>query len=192
MANDIRPRGDCRLESSFNCNDGYVGGPRHAQPHGQQDDAQMTIEHAIHIGAPPDVVWRVTEDVERWPEWTPTLTSVTRLDEAPFGPGSIARIKQPGQPEAEWVVTVFEPGQRFEWETRRPGLRMVATHEISPAGAGTKNVLRVEAKGPVAVLLWPVLGLVMRRALAAENVGLKTYCEQTVKETSLHADSGSS
>jgi uncharacterized membrane protein len=138
----------------------------------------MTVEDAIHIEAPPDVVWRVTEDIERWPEWTPTIASVVRVGQAPWGPGSIARIKQPGQPEAEWVVTEYEPERRFAWATRRQGLRMVATHEISADGAGTKNVLRVEAEGPVAVLLWPVLRLAMRRALSVENAGLKRYSEQ--------------
>lgn len=138
----------------------------------------MIVEHTIHIEAPPDVVWRVTEDVERWPEWTPTVTSVARTDQAPFGRGSVVRIKQPGQPESEWVVTEFEPGERFAWETRRPGLRMVGTHELSPDGSGTKNLLRVEARGPVAVLLWPVLRPLTRRALSDENGGLKRRCEQ--------------
>lgn len=137
----------------------------------------MIVEHTTHIQAPPALVWRVTADVEAWPEWTPTVTSVKRLGEAPFGLGSVARIKQPGQPEADWVVTRFEPEQRFAWETRRAGLRMVGTHEVSAEGDGTKNVLRVEAEGAMAVLLWPVLRLAMRRALHQENDGLKTYCE---------------
>lgn len=140
----------------------------------------MTVEDAIYIEAPPDVVWRVTVDVERWPEWTPTVTSVVRVGQAPFGLGSIARIKQPGQPEAEWVVTAFDPAERFAWETRRTGLHMVGTHEISPEGAGTRNVLRVEARGPLGVLLWPVLRPAMRRALSEENGGLKEFCEQRV------------
>lgn len=143
----------------------------------------MTVEDTIHIEAPPDVVWRVTEDVERWPEWTPTVRSTKRVGQDPFGHGSIARILQPGQPEAEWVVTEFEPGRRFAWTTRRRGLTMVGTHEILPEAGGTRNVLRVEASGPVAVLLWPVLRLAMRRALSAENGGLKAYCERAAGGT---------
>ena len=144
----------------------------------------MRVDDAIHKAAPPDVVWAVTEDVERWPEWTPTVTSVTRLENGPFGLGSVARIKQPGQPEAEWTVTEFGSGQRFSWETRRLGLHMTGTHELSPDGAGTKNVLRVEAKGVVAVLLWPLLRFAMRRALSAENRGLKARCEEISRGTS--------
>ena len=36
----------------------------------------MEVENTIHIEAPPAIVWAVTVDVERWPEWTPTVESV--------------------------------------------------------------------------------------------------------------------
>jgi carbon monoxide dehydrogenase subunit G len=139
----------------------------------------MTITDAIHIDATPDVVWAVTQDVERWPEWTPTVTSVKLLGNKSFRLGSVARIKQPMQPESEWVVTEFSSGRRFAWETRRTGLHMTGTHELAPEGAGTRNVLRVDANGAMAVMLWPLLRLAMRKALADENLGLKARCEQT-------------
>jgi len=138
----------------------------------------MRVDHAIHIEAPPEVVWEVTRDVERWPEWTPTVTSVKRTDRGPFGVGSTARIKQPMQAEAEWVVTEFAPGRRFAWRTRRRGMRMTGIHQLIPEGEGTRNVLSVEAEGAVALLLWPLLRLAMRRALADENRGLKARCER--------------
>jgi uncharacterized protein YndB with AHSA1/START domain len=139
----------------------------------------VTVEHATFIGAPPEVVWRVTTDVERWPEWTPTVTSVKKISDGALGPGSAVRLKQPGQPESTWVVTVFEPGNRFAWETRRTGLRMVGSHEISVDGEGTRNVLRVDAEGAMALLLWPALRLAFRRALKQENDGLKAFCEKS-------------
>ena len=137
----------------------------------------MTITDSIFINAGPDVVWRVTRDVERWPEWTPTVTSVRLAADQPFGLGSVARIKQPLQPESEWRVTDYVNGERFAWETRRAGLHMVGIHEMNAEGAGTRNVLRVEASGFLAVLLWPVLRPAMRKALADENRGLKSRCE---------------
>ena len=30
----------------------------------------------VDIPAPPDRVWAVIADVERWPEWTPTVTRI--------------------------------------------------------------------------------------------------------------------
>lgn len=137
----------------------------------------MTVQHTIYIEASPDVVWEVTEDIEQWPAWTPTVTSVTRAGEGALGVGSVARIKQPGQPEAEWTVTEFVPNERFSWGTRRPGMKMAAAHVLTPEGTGTMNLLQVEVTGILAVLLWPVLRVAVQRALTQENQGLKARCE---------------
>lgn len=137
----------------------------------------MTLDDTIHIEAPADVVWTVTEDIERWPEWTPTVTTARRLDDGAFGIGSRVRIKQPAQPESEWIVTEYVRGHRFAWTTRRPGLRMTASHEVSPHESGAANVLRVDLSGVAAVALWPMFRIAIRRALTLENRGLKARCE---------------
>lgn len=137
----------------------------------------MTLEDTIHIEAPTEVVWAVTEDIERWPEWTPTVTAARRLDDGPFGIGSRVRIKQPAQPESEWTVTEYVRGERFTWQSRRRGLRMAASHRIWKDESGTFNTLRIEASGIVTALFWPVLRVAVRRALVAENRGLKARCE---------------
>jgi hypothetical protein len=138
----------------------------------------MTAEDAIYIEVEPDVVWAVTVDVERWPEWNPNVATVVRVDDGPIGLGSAARIKQPGQPTAEWTVSEFVPGKRFVWGTRRLGFRLNGSHELESDGAGTTNLLRVEATGAFAVILWPVLRLAVRWALVQENRGLKARCEE--------------
>ena len=137
----------------------------------------MTVEDTLLIQAAIDDVWRVTVDVERWPEWAPTVTDVRRLENAPFGLGSRVRIKQPGQPETVWTVTEFAVGERFTWDAARRGLHMRATHELTPAGDGTRNTLRVEVTGLLAPLFAPILRPLLRRALADENRGLQTRCE---------------
>jgi hypothetical protein len=55
---------------------------------------------------------------------------------------------------------------------------MKGIHDMSADGAGTINVLQVEANGILAKLMWPILHLAIRKALAAENRGLKTRCER--------------
>lgn len=139
----------------------------------------MTLEDTIHIEAPADVVWAVTEDIERWPEWTPTVTAAHRLDDGPLGIGSRVRIKQPVQPESDWTVTEYVHGHRFAWTTRRSGLRMTASHEVCRHEPGAANVLRVDVSGVAAVALWPVLRIAIRHALAQENRSLKARCEAT-------------
>lgn len=50
---------------------------------------------AVEIQKPADHVWAVMLDVERWPEWTPSVTSIQRLESSPFAVGSRALIRQP-------------------------------------------------------------------------------------------------
>ncbi len=51
----------------------------------------MEEREQVIIDAPPEVVWRVMTDVERWPEWTLTAERIERLDEGDFRLGSRAR-----------------------------------------------------------------------------------------------------
>ncbi len=138
----------------------------------------MKLENVTHIKAPPDVVWSVTEDVERWPEWSPTMETIERLDAGPFDVGSTARIKQPGLPPAEWRVTELVRGERFSWETRVRGMRMIGTHEVLPIEDGTRSLLRIEITGFPVVLFWPLIFFSVKKSLERENAGLKTRCEK--------------
>ena len=137
----------------------------------------MKATHKIEIAATPEIVWAVTKDLERWPEWTPTVVSAKRLDDGQFKTGSRALIKQPGLPEAEWVVTDLESGKRFIWETRVRGLHMIATHDVAASDSGVVNTLVLETRGVVALLLSPFIGGAIRDALQKENAGLKKFCE---------------
>jgi Polyketide cyclase / dehydrase and lipid transport len=66
---------------------------------------RLLAESRIGIDCAADKVWQATIDVENWPIWTPTVTAAVRLDDGPFGPGSEARLTQPGQAETVWRVT---------------------------------------------------------------------------------------
>lgn len=138
----------------------------------------MLIENSIRISAPQSLVWEVTTDVERWPGWTPTVTSVVRVDEGPLRPGSIARIRQPLQSEAEWTVTELVPGESFTWESRRRGLIFKASHSVVADGSDSISRLRLETTGILATLLYPLLRPAAGRALSQENKGLKERCEE--------------
>ncbi len=43
----------------------------------------------------PRKAWAALTDVEHWPDWRASMTSVTRVDSGSFGVVSQARTKQP-------------------------------------------------------------------------------------------------
>lgn len=96
-------------------------------------------------------------DVAKWPEWTPTIDNVERLDDGPFGVGSRAKVRQPKLPQAQWEVTEVVDGRSFTWEARGPGMRTIARHEVVPDGDGSTVTLSIEQTGPmgaVAAFVW--------------------------------------
>ncbi len=137
----------------------------------------MRYEDEIQIDAPIEVVWGLTLDVESWPSTTPTMTSVERLDDGPFGIGSSAKVKQPGQRAAVWTVSALEPNRRFEWSTRVMGVTMTGSHHLAEHGGGTRNTLVLDIDGRGAGLLVKLAGTRMRDSIATENRGFKAAAE---------------
>jgi len=117
-------------------------------------------------------------DVERWSEWTASVTSVVLLDKAPFDVGSQARLRQPCLPVAVWTVTAFEPKHYFAWQTGVPGVRTVAGHHVEATGGNSTRVtLSLSWRGPLAPLIGLLYGKRSRRYVGMEAQGLKQRCE---------------
>ena len=127
----------------------------------------MRIERELLIDAPVDAVWSVMADVERWPEITASMTSVRLLD-GELRVGARAEVVQPKLAKAVWTVTRFDEGRRFVWESRVPGVRIVAGHEVKPDGDRTRAMVSVDQTGPFA----PVFGLMLRK-LTEHYLGLE-------------------
>ena len=99
------------------------------------------------IDAPGERVWAVLVDVERWPEWTASVSRVELLTGAPLGLSGRVRIDQPKLRPAVWTVTLWQPGQRFVWESANPGVRVVAEHAIATRAGGCTVTLAVQFNG---------------------------------------------
>jgi len=136
------------------------------------------VERAsITIDAPIEVVWSVFTDVERWPTWASSFTSVELVD-GPMRLGAKARIRQPGLPTVIWEVTKWEPGRSWTWTATSPGARTEASHVLIRVGDRTVAEQSIIPSGPIgrlAALVWRSL---TRRYLAIEAAGLKQRSEQ--------------
>ena len=140
----------------------------------------MEFQKSIDIDAPPDVVWPVRADGERWPEWTASVTSVRRLDKGPLRIGSRALIRQPRFPPAVWKVTTLEPGRRFVWKSGMPGLWVYADHSVEPSATGSRATLRLTYDGMLARLMGRMTRDITNRYLNMEAAGLKKRSEELI------------
>lgn len=134
---------------------------------------------AIDINAQPAAVWAVMRDLERWPEWTASISSVTRTSSGALGVGSTARVKQPKLAAADFVITSWQPEHGFDWVTKNAAVAALGHHEIEPAAGGSRVTLWVEFSGPLAGVIAWLYGGLTQRYVQMEAEGLKRRVEST-------------
>jgi uncharacterized membrane protein len=137
------------------------------------------MEHQVsaEVAAPPEAVWNLFVDLERWPEMTKSQREVRRLDSGPLKVGSVALVRQPRLPRARWRVTELEPGHSFIWETSSPGLTGVGGHTVEANGQGSVVTLFIRTQGALAGLVELMLGGLSRRYIEMELDGFKRTAE---------------
>jgi hypothetical protein len=141
----------------------------------------MNTMDEITITAPIDRVWDVFADVERWPTWTASVTSVELVAGDRLALGAKARIKQPRLPRLTWTVTEIEPGRSWTWFTRSIGATTTASHELRAIDGGTTHVTQtIDQRGPLGALVGRLTRGLTRRYLAMEGAGLKERVEAGV------------
>ena len=139
----------------------------------------MITESGVDIDAPPDVVWDVFSDVERWPEWTASVTRLVALDGPGIAVGKRFEIKQPRMPKLVWEVTDVSPGAGWTWVQRSPGGTTAARHDVIPASGGRTRVQQqIDQRGPIGVLVGVLMRRMTKRYLDLEAAGLKTRSER--------------
>jgi uncharacterized membrane protein len=138
----------------------------------------VKTQTSVAIAASAATVFNTWVDVERWPEWTASVTRMTVLDAGPLRVGSRVRVQQPRLPTVVWRVDKLEQDRSFVWSSSSIGVSTVASHEVAPAdGGGVRAVLTLDQTGWLA----PAVGLLSRsltrRYLDMEARGLKARCE---------------
>jgi uncharacterized membrane protein len=141
----------------------------------------MITDSSVEVAAPAATVWAVYADVERWPEWTASMTRIEALDGPDLAVGKRFAIKQPRLPPLVWTVSALEPGAAWTWQQGAPGGLTLAVHEVVALGPERTLVRqRIDQRGPVGTLVGVFMRGMTRRYLALEAEGLKARCEQQV------------
>ena len=94
------------------------------------EQAPLTSEASITIGAPVPAVWAVLSDVARWPAWYPRFTVLELGDVRPDAP---MRWKLGGLTMRS-TFAVVSPGRELTWSGRFLGYEAVDQHFLEPAG----------------------------------------------------------
>jgi uncharacterized membrane protein len=133
---------------------------------------------AIDVDAPAERVWAVMSDVEAWPEWTDSVSSLRLVDPAPLRVGSRAMIEQPRLRRATWTVIHLDEGSEFVWVATGPGVRTVARHRVEPLGENrSRATLSIDQGGWLGSVMSRLYRDLTDRYLAMEAAGLKARAE---------------
>ncbi len=133
---------------------------------------------AVEIHAPPERVWPVLLDVAHWPEWTPTVTSVQRLDPGPLAVGSRTRLVQPKLEPVVWKVAELDDlAHIFTWAFRGIGIAVTARHQVEWFKNGSFATLSIKYSGLIGRIMARQLRELNWEYLTAEADGLKRRCE---------------
>lgn len=143
----------------------------------------MEWSTSVEIDAAPEVVWRVLSEVEAWPDWTPSVRSIVRVDPGELHVGQRLRISQPRFPPTVWRLTELDAGRSFVWHADGPGARTTATHTVEPVGAGSRATLSLAQRGPLGLLVGALSGGLTRRYLEMESAGLKQRSEEIARSS---------
>jgi uncharacterized membrane protein len=139
----------------------------------------MNTENIVRIDAPAPLVWEIFSDVERWPQWTSSVTGLVGLDGPTLAVGKRFEIKQPRMPRLVWKVTELSPGASWTWVQRSVGNTTVARHQVIPTNDGRTVVRqRIEQQGPLGRAIGLIMIRMTRRYLELEAAGLKSRSEK--------------
>ena len=148
----------------------------------------MFNQDSVEIDAPPQLVWDVFSDVERWPDWTASVTSLVGLDGPALAVGKRFAIKQPGMSKLVWKVSEIDPGSSWTWVQRSPGVRVSARHwVITQPGGRTVVRQQLDQRGVLGALVGRLMVKKTKRFLELEAQGLKARSEQLSRADGRHS-----
>ncbi len=127
----------------------------------------------IDIAAPPEAVWKLMEDPNRYPEIADPTERMVEVPDGPMGVGSVYKEYggiPPFMSESTWKVTAWEPPRHTVHVGDDGQMELHLTIDITPTAGGSRLRQQLVLKPrwwltlPNAVL-WPLM--MRKRAQAA-------------------------
>lgn len=95
---------------------------------------------SLEIAAPPEAVWQVLTDLDRWPEWGPSLRSARTNDGRALGIGVTGTVTTVMRVRLPFVVTDYTESRSWAWKVAG----VPATdHRIDPIADGCRVSMSV-------------------------------------------------
>lgn len=132
---------------------------------------------SITIKSSQQSVWNVLSNVAHWHEWTPTVNKVEVLNTSELKLGNRYKVFQPKLQPAEWTVNELTTSN-FTWESKAPGMHMVAEHVVKSVNANQSEVtLTFAFSGWLGNLLGKMYGKMTEEYVQTEAQSLKKKVE---------------
>jgi len=133
---------------------------------------------SISINSTQESVWKIFSDVAHWHKWTPTVTKVEVLDQPELKLGNRFKVYQPKLQPAVWTVTVLTPPSNFIWESKMPGLVMIAKHTVRAISSNQADLtLKFAFQGFFGEIIGRMYGKLVESYIATEAQSLKKCVE---------------
>jgi hypothetical protein len=137
---------------------------------------------SIEIDAPPNIVWEVLTEFDRFHLWNPFICSID--GNAALGNKLVVRIEPPGGKVMTFrpVVLTADPGTELRWLGRVifPGI-FDGEHRFQIESLGDRQVRFIHSErfsGLLVPFFWRSLDTQTRRGFEAMNQALKLRSEQ--------------
>lgn len=142
----------------------------------------QTIESAIEIQAPPERVWAVITDIEKWQDWSPTINA-SQGEAAVDSTVTITMIgKEPGKDGPKYspkIIKMDEPNY-FHWRAHMMAGFIFTNDkifELEKTESGTKLTHIETFKGIMAAMMKGQMEKGVPPMLSAMNDALKRIAE---------------
>jgi uncharacterized protein YndB with AHSA1/START domain len=141
---------------------------------GIDEQAPVVGSSEIEIAAPPEVVWAVLTDFERWPSWNRDVKSMSI--QGSVTPGSVFKWKA-GPGTITSTIQRVEPPSLIAWTGKTLGIDAIHFWHLEPRDGRTFVRTRESYSGFVARLFGRPLQKTLDRALADGLAYLKAEAE---------------